>query len=61
MTNFCIGCDKNKVKGSNFLCHDCKREDNRREADSIDLQYSREFKLDLRELEQDMPALRAQR
>lgn len=58
MKNLCIECDSRPATSSHFLCFHCKREEDRRDVQAIDEKLSREFKLELRELAQDLPAFR---
>lgn len=54
----CIECGK-KISSNNFLCFRCKQREEQRDFETIEeKQATREFKTELRELMQDIPALR---
>ena len=61
MQNMCLSCEVRSTKGRNLLCHSCEVEERNKEVDQIDLQDSREFKLDMRRILQDIPAARMRR
>jgi hypothetical protein len=61
MRNVCVACDKRQVRGRNFLCHVCKSQEEQRDKECQELQYGYEFRLGLREVAQDLPALRISR
>ena len=58
---FCLACQRRVVRGSNFLCYDCKAQDDQKDKEALELQGGREFKLELHELTPTLPALRCAR
>jgi hypothetical protein len=54
----CEMCDKRKSRENSSLCFQCSRKENLSEMHEIDLKYSRDFKLSLRDIANSVPALR---
>ena len=57
MKNLCQGCEKNPARGNHFLCYSCQQRENRADVVAVELQINREFKFEMRELVNTVPAL----
>jgi hypothetical protein len=51
MTNICQECGSRPAQGNHFLCYTCKRAEESRDAEAVDMKASRDFKFEMRDVE----------
>ena len=61
MINLCLNCEIRVTRNHNVLCHKCGLEERAKQNDNIYIRNSRLFKMDARELVQELPGVLALR
>ena len=59
MKRLCAICNKRPVRDGQELCHRCEQESN--QSEPLEIDEARQFKSEIREVAQDLPALRIRR